>query len=109
MPDNNHEHQDRHSEDRIGAPIPDHAVVALLLRSLPELSECYQEHLEERKGELLGYIFLPDAVRELERITRDGSARKELFHRLASAIEDALARSDAAGEDLITLGLLAPE
>jgi len=80
--------------------------VAKIVKAVPELENSYKVHISEHDGSVLGYIFLPDAVRELENQERDGRFGGDTLDRLSQAIEDELASSDPATEDLIALGLL---
>jgi hypothetical protein len=80
------------------------SIVRTLVDELPELRASYQEHMSEREG-LLPYVYLPDAVRDLEAKAKAGRLPEDFVDRLATALETMLL-SDPGSHNLITLGLL---
>jgi hypothetical protein len=79
-------------------------VVAKLIEAVPELEASYKEHLTDN-DELLPYVYLPDAVRDLVCQMHSKMLSDDVYDRLANAIENVLT-SDPEAHDLITLGLL---
>jgi hypothetical protein len=82
-------------------------IVQAIVNAVPELRESYEEHLKDHDGESLSYIYLPDAVRDLEkRFVPGGGLTIETIRRLCSAIEMAVETDNLDARDLIGLALL---
>ena len=77
--------------------------MAEVLEAVPELVDSYNEHLNDN-GELLPYVYLPDAVRTLELKLAEGKRSIDACTRLAWVIENALV-SGGAARNLALLGL----
>lgn len=80
-------------------------VVKDLVRAVPELRNSFDEHLRNY-GEILSYIYLPDAVRDLAEQMHSGTLPRHALDKLSVGIELALESRDPAIEDLIGLALL---
>lgn len=82
----------------------DDAFVARVLDAAPTLADSYREHLSDN-GELLPYVYLPDAVRALELQMREGELDQETCSRFAAVIEAGLAEGGSV-RNLVLLGLI---
>ncbi|MBV9718320.1 MAG: cysteine synthase family protein [Candidatus Eremiobacteraeota bacterium] len=79
--------------------------VARLLGALPELQSSHAEHLADNDGELLPYMYFPDAVRDAQKQLCLGSLPPDFLDRFARAIE-MLLDWDPGAHDLVGLGII---
>lgn len=81
----------------------DAALVANVLKAIPELADSYKDHLDDN-GELLPYVYLPDAVRALEVQLQEGKLTVDSCAKLAEVMEQALSEGGSV-QNLALIGL----
>ncbi len=82
----------------------DEAFVATLLSAVPELTRSYEEHLRDN-DELLPYVYLPDAVRELEHLMLHDRLNADTCQRFAQITEEGLLRGGRV-RNLTLIGII---